>query len=150
MFRDGMDSLSLAFVSAEKRLSWEEAFTEAKLKLRGKLLSFKWIYCVLIVGYNFKIFRLSLISGSTPATRIPVTFAYPQDTSRSSIHMCCSNCFLEFPVSAWYMGVQQWWTRWTGQYLTIIFLFFTRGQNLIVKINGKSHSNESGCILPFL
>ena len=41
MFRDGMDSLSLAFVSAEKRLSWEEAFTEAKLKLRGKLLSFK-------------------------------------------------------------------------------------------------------------
>jgi hypothetical protein len=35
--RDGTETLSVAFSSAEKRQSWEEAFTEAKLKLRGAL-----------------------------------------------------------------------------------------------------------------
>jgi len=33
--RDGTETLSVAFMSSEKRASWEESFIETKLKLRG-------------------------------------------------------------------------------------------------------------------
>jgi len=35
--RDGIETLSVAFTTSEKRASWEESFSETKLKLRGTI-----------------------------------------------------------------------------------------------------------------
>ena len=53
-FRDGTETLSVAFMSSEKRASWEESFIETKLKLRGKKRSAETPTTFTFSGYIIK------------------------------------------------------------------------------------------------
>lgn len=130
-FRDGTETLSVAFMSSEKRASWEESFIETKLKLRGKKRSaetpttftfsgyiikrINWLAQSLGFIFNFKSSISSHVTWSPAASRVSFSSPNSKNTSWPSVYLRCSYRLMEYSTSPWRLGLQQWRIRRSGK-----------------------------------